>query len=214
MSSQARIHPDVILDGRLAIFHERAGWLAVADLHFGYEVELRRAGALFPLWGMQRIETRLRELVDEYEPSRLILLGDIVHGKRAAAETRKFCELSGSLAPEVSWIAGNHDRGPIERLVRLEPSISLDGFFFHHGHLDLEPAEGQIEVRGHAHPAILLSDGAGLRLKLPAFVQEEENRWILPAFSPWAGGSAAAGKGRRWVCSPKRVFEIGKKAVI
>lgn len=201
----ARIHPDVILDGRLAIFHEKARWLAIADLHYGYEVELRQAGALFPLWGMQRIEARLSELIADYNPDLVILLGDIVHGKRAAAETQTLCDWLDELAPEVRCVAGNHDRGAIERLVKLEPSISIDEFYFHHGHLVSAAADGQIEIRGHLHPTVSLNDGAGLRLKLPAFVQEER-RWILPAFSPWAGG-ANVSKGRRWICSPKRVFE-------
>lgn len=204
----------MILDGRLAIFHERARWLAVADLHYGYEIELRRAGAICPLWGMQRIEARLAELVADYEPERVILLGDIVHGKRAADEARGFCEMLGQLGPEVSCIAGNHDRGPIERLVRLEPSLRLDGFFFHHGHLSLTPRAGEVEVRGHLHPSVSVSDGAGLRLTLPALIQETRKSgaecWTLPAFSPWAGGAAAGGgaRTRRWVCTPKRVFEF------
>jgi len=52
-----------------------------------------------------------------------------------------------------------------------------------------------VHICGHEHPALLLSDGAGLKLKLPALVQDqfkarpEVQHWILPAFSPWAGGS-------------------------
>jgi hypothetical protein len=34
---------NVILDRRLALFHECQGWLAVADLHFGYELSQRAA---------------------------------------------------------------------------------------------------------------------------------------------------------------------------
>ena len=70
---------NVILDGRLALFHEEERWLAVADLHFGYELSQRAAGNLFPLWGMQSTEERLRELLGEYQPADLVLLGDLVH---------------------------------------------------------------------------------------------------------------------------------------
>jgi uncharacterized protein len=64
--SQVPVGEDVLLDGRLALFHKPEGWLAVADLHFGYELSQRAAGNLFPLWGMQTIEKRLEKLLREY----------------------------------------------------------------------------------------------------------------------------------------------------
>ncbi len=46
---QAAVSPGVLLDGRLALFHQEQRWLAVADLHFGYELSQRAAGRLVPL---------------------------------------------------------------------------------------------------------------------------------------------------------------------
>src|SRR4051812_22982351 len=85
-ANQALIAEKIILDGRLALFHETERWLAVADLHFGYELSQRAAGALMPLWGMATIAERLSELTAEYDPERLIVLGDLVHDKTAARE--------------------------------------------------------------------------------------------------------------------------------
>jgi metallophosphoesterase superfamily enzyme len=84
MTGRARVDENVVLDGRLALFHESKRWLAVADLHFGYELSQRAAGNLFPLWGMQTIEARLRELLADYRPAHLILLGDLVHNHTGA----------------------------------------------------------------------------------------------------------------------------------
>jgi metallophosphoesterase superfamily enzyme len=39
--SQALIAESVLLDSRLALFHERENWLAIADLHFGFELSQR-----------------------------------------------------------------------------------------------------------------------------------------------------------------------------
>ena len=51
------------MDGsRFSIEAQR--WLAVADLHFGYELSQRAAGRLVPLWGMTSVEERLKELLD------------------------------------------------------------------------------------------------------------------------------------------------------
>ena len=82
----AYIAENVLLDSRLALFHEEDKWLAVADLHFGFELSQRMAGHLFPLWGMESIEARLHELLRDYQPSKLILVGDLVHDKSAARE--------------------------------------------------------------------------------------------------------------------------------
>ncbi|MEP6698728.1 MAG: hypothetical protein ABJB09_03270 [Verrucomicrobiota bacterium] len=53
-ANQALIADDIVLDGRLALFHQQERWLAVADLHFGYELSQRAAGWLVPLWGWDR----------------------------------------------------------------------------------------------------------------------------------------------------------------
>jgi hypothetical protein len=64
-------------------------------------------------------------------------------------------------------------------------------------------------VIGHHHPSATVRDGAGLRLKLPAFVQQGRC-WILPAFSPWASGTTwqADAESRIWLCTPKRILLI------
>ncbi len=200
------VAPNVLLDGRLALFHETERWLAVADLHFGYELSQRAAGRLVPIWGMASIEERLDELLAHYQPRRLIIVGDLVHDEATTAEAvtllarlRERCE--------VIALAGNHDRD-IGRMIDFLPRWETKGFVFHHG--DGESLESRrIQIIGHHHPAGTISDGAGLRLKLPAFVQQERC-WILPAFSPWAGGVAwpEEGASRIWLCTPGRVLRV------
>ena len=198
------VAPNVLLDGRLALFHETERWLAVADLHFGYELSQRAAGRLVPLWGMASIEDRLLELLGEYKPRRLIIVGDLVHNQASMAAAR------GLLARlqercEVIAVAGNHDRH-VGRAIAFLPRWQTPDFIFQHGHCEPEQTD-RIRIIGHHHPAARLRDGAGLRLKYPAFVQQVR-RWILPAFSPWAGGVEWPddGESRVWVCSPRRVF--------
>ncbi|MEP6822520.1 MAG: metallophosphoesterase [Chthoniobacterales bacterium] len=196
----------MILDGRLALFHQSQRWLAVADLHFGYEISQRAAGRLHPLWGMASIEKRLFELVADYRPTWLILLGDLVHN-RAAAEPAEHLVARLRERCETVLLAGNHDR-KIAAALGMVDSWETDGFQFHHGH-NSPPAPDRIQVVGHHHPASYLTDGAGLRLKLPAFIREER-RWILPAFSPWAAGAIWPGNGRAevWLCTPRRVLRL------
>ena len=208
-SNQALVADEILLDGRLALFHKTERWLAVADLHFGYELSQRAAGRLVPLWGMATISERLIELVKEYAPRRLIVLGDLVHDKTAASEA---AELLGGFAErcEVVVVAGNHDR-QVRGQVEMVDSLETGQFHFHHGHCAIDVAD-RIQIIGHHHPAAVISDGAGLRLKCPAFVQQS-NCWIMPAFSPWASGTrwTSDEASRVWLCTAERVFALPEK---
>ena len=207
--NQALVADQILLDGRLALFHRTERWLAVADLHFGYELSQRAAGALVPLWGMATIADRLTELVDEYEPRQLIVLGDLVHDKTAAREAADLLRGFGERC-EVVVVAGNHDR-QLRGHIEMRDALETETFYFHHGHCAAESGN-RIQIIGHHHPAAVIADGAGLRLKCPAFVQQT-SCWIMPAFSPWAGGARWTGdeSDRVWLCTAERVFALPKK---
>lgn len=200
------VDPDTILDARLAIFHRLERWLAVADVHFGYELSQRAAGALFPLWGMHTVESRLLALLADYRPMQLVIVGDFVHDRAARpAALRLLATLREHT--EVIFVAGNHDRRAFTA-GEMHPCWTTARFCFHHGDGATPPeAAGRRQVIGHHHPAGTLSDGAGLALKLPAFVATAD-QWVLPAFSPWAAGGSGrfGGAARRWLCSPKRIL--------
>lgn len=226
--ASAEVAPGVLLDSRLALFHTVERWLAVADLHYGYEVSLRAAGALLPTYGMDDIERRLHGLLADYRPARLLLLGDLVHGGAARAEADAFLArlrrrgaattTEGGSGCEIHPLLGNHDRRAFAGAGLAEHFVT-HGFFFHHGDRPVPAAlaNGRIVVEGHHHPAATLRDGAGLALKLPAFVQGGDGgrRWTLPAFSPWAAGGSGGrcGRGapvRRWLCAPRRIFPLAR----
>ena len=205
-ANQALVADQILLDGRLALFHQRENWLAVADLHFGYELSQRAAGRLVPMWGMASISERLLQLVHEYRPARLIMLGDLVHDHTAASEAAALLQtIAGSCEPIV--VAGTHDRR-VRGRVEMVDSWETGDFHFHHGHCAAQPTD-RIQIIGHHHPAGVVADGAGLRLKCPAFVQQS-TCWIMPAFSPWAGGTkwTHAEPSRVWLCTPERVLQL------
>lgn len=205
-SSRVFVAENVLLDGRLALFHEREKWLAIADPHFGYELSRRAAGWLVPLWGMDSIESRLLQLLDDYQPERLIILGDLVHDRFARLQARDFLERVREVC-EVVVIGGNHDTKLGETIALLDSWASTE-FYFHHGHCAVNESH-LIQIIGHHHPAGTIRDGAGLHLKLPAFVQQ--NRcWIMPAFSPWAAGTVWPhdDESQIWICTPQRVLRL------
>lgn len=200
------VDADTILDARLALYHRVERWLAVADVHFGYEASQRAAGALFPAWGMDAVEERLLAVLADYRPGTLVIVGDFVHDRAARGAA---LGLLGRLRErsEVVLVAGNHDRR-VFAAAEMHPCWTTARFCFHHGDLSAPATgNGRQEIIGHHHPAGTLRDGAGLSLKLPAFVATP-GCWVLPAFSPWAagGGGSFGAAARRWLCSPKRIL--------
>lgn len=221
--ARAEVETGLILDGRLGLYHPAARWLAVSDLHFGYEASRRRAGGLWPMWGMETVEERLRSLILSYQPETLILVGDVIDSSAVPDEAIAWLCRVKDLCGDLVLIEGNHDRGPVRKRFDWVPWFRTDGFFFQHGHEDwlsreVTAGESLIEIRGHLHPSVRFNDGAGTTLTLPAFTLAEEpgstiRNGVLPAFSPWAGGSpiqsgAGGRRIRQWACSRQRVFEI------
>ena len=185
MSSSVVIAKNLRFDSRLAVIHETENWLAIADLHYGYELSQRAAGALFPAWGMQKIESRLAALIADYRPQTVLFLGDLVHTTAASSAFHLWTSKLADSVPELILIRGNHDR-------RLKHSALHDHWrigrhVFHHGHQPPEMDSSEIGFSGHLHPAQTLSDGAGLSCKIPVLLQTASG-YILPAFSPWAVG--------------------------
>ncbi len=201
------IAPDLVLDSRLALVHPAGRWLAVADLHYGYEVSQRARGWLIPLWGMETIDERLRALVADHAPRTLIVAGDLVHSSLAQREAVGFVERLQALGPEVVLVRGNHDRRL--RDLALVEVHQTGGYRFHHGDRPLSPLPDVTDVIGHFHPCWRYHDGAGTDLRVPALVQAE-GVLVLPAFSPWAAGTPLRldRPHRLWVCAKQRVFAV------
>jgi putative SbcD/Mre11-related phosphoesterase len=213
----AAIGHDVLLDSRRALVHTKQRWMAVADIHLGYEVQQSKQGALLPDFGMDAIQTTLMALLEDHCPRRLILAGDIMDGSGSATETLRLLEALQPHVAEIVCILGNHDRPALRQTW---PFVNLhreSGFIFSHGHgyhlvEGLCTSADVIHITGHEHPAVTLNDGAGLQMKLPALVREtitgSRERWILPAFSPWAAGARYMSEKliEQWICAPGRVW--------
>lgn len=198
--SQFRLAPGLWLDARRAIWLETERVLAVADLHLGYIWAQRAQGNLLPLCAPEDAIHRLAELVREYGPREVIVLGNVVH--RAVSvepireELRRLCRELGDV--ELQLLAGNHDRALAALLHECKIALPLaaearvGAHRFLHG--DRPPAAPETEgltFIGHEHPAISLGDGHA-RVKCPCFLVRRD-LVVLPAFSNWAAGSEVRG---------------------
>lgn len=199
--------PFVIDEARLALYGERAvHWPAadvvlIADLHLGKGEVFRRAGLAVPRGGTGRDLARLSALLTATRASRLLILGDVLHGAlHEAAAWRDDWETfrHAHAALQVEAIIGNHDRAlssPIgahsaparDGAAVLGLTRRDDGAFERGLVLCHEPDRAPPDAHslcGHLHPAATVP-GLG---RLPAFWWRATDRQlVLPAFSAFTG---------------------------
>lgn len=183
---QLLLHPD------RAVFWPARRILFLADLHLGKGAHFRRAGIAVPRLVCEVNFARLRGLIEELRPERILLLGDLFHSDHNHI-WGAFCDFTGSY-PDLSFelVPGNHDILPPScyeeaRLVMHEEIIPLGPFSLsHHPLEEQQRLPGKYNLCGHVHPCVRLVDRGGGSMKLPSFYFGEREG-ILPAFGEFTG---------------------------
>lgn len=178
----------VILDADRALAWPREATLFVADLHLGKDQVFREAGLPVPIGADRDGLARLSALVARHAARRLVVLGDLMHGRtRGAADwIQAFIEWRSSQSGlEVVVLRGNHDRGlpALPGLGFVDEGTGLGPFVLRH-----EPADdphGHV-LSGHLHPGVVLRERHGPSIRLPAF-WIGRRRSVLPAFGRLTG---------------------------
>lgn len=168
-----------------AVYWPARRLLLVADLHLGKGDVFRRHGIAVPRGGTGQDLVRLEALVALTGATRLMLLGDVVHGPIHAAhwqaQWRHWRQRHAAL--RVQAVRGNHDRALDRAALGIEllgDGIDEAGMWLCH-----EPvSDGRPAMCGHVHPVVRLP---GLVRALPAF-HCQNAQLILPAFGAFTGG--------------------------
>lgn len=205
----------VRLHAERALFWPRAATLIVADLHLGKADHFRRAGIALPRGGTSLDLERLDALIARSGATRLLVLGDLVHGPLPDAPWRAAWTAwrQRQAGLRVELVAGNHDRC-LRRDASARDALALHlhedclaeaPFVFAHEMRDVAAAAAGYVLSGHLHPVVRLP---GLP-RLPAF-RFGRSGGVLPAFTAFAGGLAIepqAGE-RVFVCAPGALVEV------
>ena len=168
------LHPE-----RAVIWGDRA---LVADVHLGKGDAFRARGLPLPPGELDDDLARLSSL----GVSRLVVLGDLVHGPVSDHTESRVREWRRAFGGEILLVVGNHDRHgvPASWEIDIAPGTPVDGpFTFAH-----EPQDrpGSFTWAGHVHPTATLR-GLADRLRFPAFLVGP-TQGILPAFTRFSGG--------------------------
>lgn len=177
------------LSAERSIFWEEEKALIVSDLHFGKTGHFRKWGIGVPQNVYKEDLQRLITLLNHFNPSQLIVVGDFFHSA-ANMELDWFRRWREDFSHiKIILVRGNHDilkdswytEAAIEVV---HPTLQAGPFLFSHDQCD---ASGDAySFCGHIHPGVLVHGLGKQSLRFPCFYFAK-NHCILPAFSKFTG---------------------------
>lgn len=158
-----------------------------ADLHLGKGAAFRARGQPVPAGSSARTLARLHDLVVTQDATQLVVLGDFWHGLDGL--TPALLDAVAAFAERIPTVLvlGNHDRRihpPGLPLHAVHGTLALGPFTA--GHEPPPSGAPGFTLAGHWHPAVLLGNRAGDRLRRPCFVCYP-HALVLPAFGGLTG---------------------------
>jgi hypothetical protein len=208
------------IQNKPALFIKKQKILVIADLHIGIESELEEKG-LTAKRQTQKMTYELIDLINQYKPKDIILLGDVKHNIPKASvgeriDVRKFFKDIIKLG-KIHIIPGNHDGNikwftPNEIIIHPSDGYIIDNIGFIHGHKwpkkDIFSCK-QI-IMAHTHPTVMLEDRLNYRSYEPCWIKTRFDKiklkekydiskspdlFIVPAFNSLCGGVAVNKQG-------------------
>ena len=214
----------MIIDARGVLFWPAEQMMIVSDLHLEKGSSFAARGRGFvPPYDSRVSLTLLSECARDWEPKRILSLGDSFHDADGAGrlDDRALLLLKELMfSREWVWISGNHDPSPPKDLGGMFASqLMLGQLNFVH-----EPRETFTigEIAGHLHPcAKIRRRGKSVRRRC---LVGDGYRLILPAFGAFTGGLNIRDQAydglfsqsdlRAWLLGSDRVYCIDGKELV
>lgn len=186
--------------------------LVIADMHLGKTSHFRKSGLPIPSSAKDLDFIRFENLLLRFEPTRVLLLGDLFHSD-FNLEWQRFVELTKKFGDiQFVLIEGNHDildasNYEAAKLSCVE-SVRIGSLNLTH-----EPAptteKGILNIHGHIHPGIRLVGQGKQSLTIPCF-HISQTHVCVPAFGSLTGLSLRrAKKGDRiYAVMDEGVFDV------
>ena len=214
---------DVLLDPAGILYFENLGALIVSDLHLEKGSSFARRRQFLPPYDTIATLIRLSALVEKYDPSIIISLGDSFHdndaSKRLDVQSVGMIENMAHNRSMI-WVTGNHDPTPPDHLPgNCVTEIALGSMMLRH---IPSPQEAGCEIAGHLHPCASI-EVRGKRVRRACFACDGK-RLIMPSFGVLTGGlhlAAPAFAGlfdrnhlRAYMQGRDQIFTIASKDIV
>ena len=198
------LNEDIYLpDGLPVAYIKSINTLVVSDLHLGYEGMMAKRGMLIPKVNLRSIEDIITKSAEETGAKSIIVNGDIKN-EFSNVETEEFNEMldlirmAERLGLRMTLIKGNHDNfvDRYREAFHLEihsQSANIGEYMFIHG--ERRPVirgRPRMMIMGHEHPAISITNEAGVRERLRCFLFGSYKGiplLVLPAMNYFAGST-------------------------
>ncbi len=184
--------------------------LLICDIHLGKGEYFQQNGIPLTNNSDEQNLIRIKNIVKEHMPNKLIILGDLFHSKYSISEPlkRKVELLAETLKIKIELIVGNHDSGCDVKNIRFLNFKKSNNFIFSHQPLD-SIEENILNICGHYHPKIYLKNAKD-KLSFRCFaLDEKENVFYLPAFGDLTGGYPCKKSFKKWaIISEKQIVQI------
>jgi len=171
------ILPGIEIKG-LCLYLRGEDTLIFADLHLGYEEELRKMGMLVPLFQYAEVISHLEKVILSVKKGgkigRAVINGDLKHefgriSEQEWSEVVRFLSFLEKHFDEIVLVRGNHDSimGPIAGRKGLSVVdhffLDTEKIYIAHGQKipdDVDLKKAQVVIIAHDHPAVSLRDSA------------------------------------------------------
>ena len=178
-----------ILHPHKAIFWKEQNTLLISDLHLGKVAHFRKKGFAVPAVAGQVDLDKLAGLLLQFQPEKVIFLGDLFHSiyNRAWEDFSKLLVTFKGIA--FVLVQGNHDILNETLYSKMDIAVHttyyVDPFLMTHEPLDTK-LDNYYNLAGHLHPGVYLQGLGRQKLRLPCFYFGEHQA-ILPAFGNFTG---------------------------
>ncbi len=192
-----------------AIYWRDQQTLILADLHLGKAATFRARGLPVPHGTTARDLALLSQLVTRFSPTRVIVVGDLIHAAESLASLQSLRAWKAAHPTvTVQLVLGNHDRHIHAEQIAETVDLLNDphaecGLHFTHIPLEIPLVPS---ICGHIHPAVTLRDFDGSGVSVPCFVIDPM-QIILPSFGGFTGKRVIAPQEarRRYAAAAGRV---------
>ena len=193
-----------------SLFVHKTNELLISDIHLGKGEYFQQNGIPLTNGGDKSNFERIYRLIDKFNPSKLIILGDIFHSKYSISSNLKnnIEELINYYKNKIIFIEGNHDKGClIKDILYIKNKRSLN-LIYSHEPLNIKE-KNVLNICGHYHPKILLKDFKD-KISLKCFALDNyRNKLYLPAFGDLTGGKFCNSEFQKWgILSENNIVEI------
>jgi metallophosphoesterase superfamily enzyme len=171
---------------RRSVFIPEIDTFVVSDLHLGRPFNSPNHD--FPTLHDDSIESKLKTLINGFNPSVIIFNGDTFHHAIPLEESEQTMRrIILSTNAKTVFTIGNHEeidslKDSLPQNTTIKHKHTIDNYIFHHGHEEIDDKTGT-HVIGHLHPS---KGGRPAHIKSKS---EELEIIVTPAFNPGIKGT-------------------------